>query len=143
MSDCEKLSGKVVRLKNSVAYVEIERSQECAGCKACALAAKKSTTLSAKNDAGANTGDEVLVVLAPQKPLIATLMLFILPLVLMVISIVVALRFDQSEIMLALYAFCGIAVGFLIAFVFDKLYYSKKYVSHVIEILNTRQGDNI
>ena len=137
MSECEKLCGKVVRLKNAVAYIEIERSQECAGCKACALAAKKVTVLPATNDVGAKAGDEVLVALAPQKPLIATLMLFLLPLVLMVIAVVISLRFNQSEPMLALYAFVGIAAGFLIAFVFDKLYYSKKYVSHVIEILNT------
>lgn len=143
MNDCEKLGGKVVRLKKSVAYVEIERSQECAGCKACALASKKVTTLPAANDVGAKAGDEVLVALASQKPLIATLMLFLLPLVLMIIALVIASLFNQSEPMLALYSFIGIAVGFLITFVFDKLYYSKRYVSHVIEILNTRQGDTL
>ena len=143
MSDCEKLDGKVVRVKRSSACVEIVRSSACEGCKACMLAKKKVTTLYAVNDANANVGDDVLVSLAPQKPLVATLMLFILPLVLMIVALTIAAIAGKSELMLALYALIGLVAGWLIAFVFDKFYYSKKYVSHVIEILNTRQGDNL
>lgn len=142
MNDCEKLDGKVVRVKRSIAYVEIVRSSACEGCKACALASKKVMTLPAANDIGAKPQDKVLVSLAPQKPLVATLMLFLLPLVLMIIALVITSTVVQSELMLALYAFSGLTVGLIIAFVFDKFYYSKKYVSHVIKILNTRQGDN-
>jgi len=142
MNDCEKLDGKVVRVKRSIAYVEIVRSSACEGCNACALASKKVTTIPAANDVGAKPGDEVLVSLAPQKPLIATLMLLLLPLALIVTTIAIASAAGQSELMLALYAFSGLAVGFIVAFVFDKFYYSQKYVSHVIKIMNTRQGDN-
>ena len=109
------------------AFVEIERAAECAGCKACALATKKTTRLYAVNDVGAEEGDNVLVSLAPQKPLVATLMLS---------GIIVAVTLGLSEPMTALFAAIGIAVGFLIAFVFDRLYYSKRHISHITEILN-------
>ena len=135
-SDYERLSGRVVRLKGMTAFVEIERAAECAGCKACALAAKKTTRLYAVNDVGAEEGDNVLVSLAPQKPLVATLMLFLLPLVLMLSGIIVAVTLGLSEPMTALFAAIGIAVGFLIAFAFDRLYYSKRHISHITEILN-------
>ena len=38
--------------------------------------------------------------------------------------------------MTALFAAIGIAVGFLIAFAFDRLYYSKRHISHITEIMN-------
>ena len=78
----------------------------------------------------------MLVSLVPQKPLVATLMLFLLPLVLMLSGIIVAVALGLSEPMTALFAAIGIAVGFLIAFAFDRLYYSKRHISHITEILN-------
>ena len=143
MSDCEKLSGKVLKTKRNIAYVEVERTDVCSGCKACMLARKSVTTIIATNNIGARTDDMVYVMLAQQKPLIATFILFFIPLIFMTIAILIAYVFAENELILALYAIIGLAIGFVIVAILDKILFSKKYVSRVIEIINTQQGDKL
>lgn len=130
--------GKVVKVSKNSTTVEIVRSAECEGCKACVFASKKRMKIPVSNTVGAKAGDTVIVSPPPAKPITAYLVLFGLPLVMLVAGLLLAVALTDKEA----YYFVGIAVGLAVGLIsvltLDRLYYSKRYLAEIIKI---QQGE--
>lgn len=127
--------GKVVRLGKETATVEIVRSAACEGCKACVFASKKRMKIPASNTVGAVVGDSVVLTPPPAKPMLAYLILFGVPLALLIVGLLVPVAFTDKEPYYFIGAAIGLLVGLAIVLALDRLYYSKKYLSKIVKIL--------
>ncbi len=132
MSECELHEGKVVRLKGKSAYVEVERSQQCNGCKCCMFAAKKNVTFRAANEINAAVGETIVLKSPPTKPMTAYLILFALPIVLLLAGLLIAAQIFQNELIVFAFALIGLSMGLLAVLALDRLYYSKKYTFRIV-----------
>lgn len=142
MNESDVHVGKVTALKKGKAYVKIMRSAACEGCKACFFAAgKKSIILPALNDAGAAENDTVEIKPPPPRPYTAFLVLFVLPAALLLAGLIASAALSWSEPLIIASAFIGLAAGLLAVFLLDRLYYSKKYISRIIGIVEKTKGE--
>ena len=139
MSETDVHVGKVTSLKKGKAYVEIMRSAACEGCKACFFSSrKKSVVLPALNDAGAAENDTVELKPPPPRPYTAFLVLFVLPAAALLAGIIVSAALSLAEPLIISSAFIGLAAGLLAVFLLDRLYYSKKYISRIVGIVEQK-----
>lgn len=80
--------GTVIGIQGRMVQLEIPRSSRCRGCHACQpLSGKNSMTLFALNDCHAEPGQQVEVIIQESGELSASLLLYGLPLVVFLISI--------------------------------------------------------
>lgn len=79
--------GRIVEISGEKAKVSLPRKEGCAGCGKCSFAVGgKSMVLEAENDAGGRTGDEVEVNVPSRDPLQASLLVFGLPLLALLVG---------------------------------------------------------
>jgi len=73
--------GRVVKVDNGVAQVEMERTSACARCGVCLQSSGDRLILYVKDSVGARPGDEVLVSLETKEVLKAAFLIYLFPLV--------------------------------------------------------------
>lgn len=73
--------GKVVKVENGVAQVEMERTSACARCGICLKSPGDKPILYVKDSLGARTGDEVLVSIDSRQILNTAFLIYLFPLV--------------------------------------------------------------
>jgi len=73
--------GRIVKVDNGVAEVEMERTSACARCGICLESSGDRMILYAKDSVGAHPGDEVLISLESKEVLKAAFLIYIFPLV--------------------------------------------------------------
>jgi len=78
--------GEVVALKNDLAIVRFKRSAACEKCGACKLAGADFMEAEVKNLALAEIGDKVLIELEPKILLTASLIVYIVPVVFLILG---------------------------------------------------------
>lgn len=140
--DCEHRNGRVVRLKGGTAYVEIVKSAECNGCKACVFGAKGDRlVLPARNDLLAAVGDRVEIIPPPPRPVFAFVMLFVLPLAALLVGLFIARAVTASEPWIIAGAAIGLGAGLSAVFAAEKLVFSKKYVTKIISVQRGEQNN--
>lgn len=89
--------GRIVEISGERAKVSLPRKEGCAGCGKCSFAAGGgSMVLEADNDAGGRVGDEVEVNLPFRDPLRASLLIFGLPLLALLVGAIAGYRIFQS-----------------------------------------------
>ena len=72
--------GKVVKVENGVAQVEMERTSACARCGICLQSSRDKPILYVKDSLGARTGDEVLVSVDSKQILKTAFLIYLFPL---------------------------------------------------------------
>lgn len=79
-----KQTAKVIEIKGDSAIVEVERTSACAGCSEShnCVACKKKICVTARNAAGAEVGDRVVIESPSERILGYAALVFVLPLVL-------------------------------------------------------------
>ena len=142
-NNCEsEKRGLVVKVKNSVTHVKVNRAVECNGCKACMLAnVKKEIVLPASNNVSAKVGDNVIIALPKQRPAHTWLVLFALPLVTLLLGMLVGYVLNLSDLFVALCVVVGLILGLLAVFVLDRTYFSNKYLAKIVAIVDKNQGE--
>ncbi|MFQ5866884.1 MAG: SoxR reducing system RseC family protein [bacterium] len=73
--------GKVVKVENGVAQVEMERTSACARCGICLQSSGDKPILYVKDSLGAHPGDEVLLSVESKEVLKAAFLIYLFPLV--------------------------------------------------------------
>ena len=103
--------GKVERIDEHKVYIKIEQKAACSDCQvksSCLASGKKEKIVEVNDDSGCySLHDEVIVSVRSSLGLFAALVAFILPLLLIIISIVISLNISGSE---ALGGLIGLAV---------------------------------
>lgn len=129
------LTGRIVKKKKETYRVEmVRRPASCGGCKMCSLYKDNVTIVPAYSKEAYDIGESVVIRPSKEKPLLAILVMFILPLVFLGLGIAVALLSGWNEGYMALSAICGLMIGFLIVLVLDRLYFSVRYSYSIVGI---------
>mgnify|MGYP001660365165 FL=1 len=112
----------VVKTAGKIAYVRIEKHPECDGCKMCAFRNGQSTVrVKALNRAGARTGDTVQVQAEKDNRLLASLIVYIVPVLFAGAGALVGWYAVGKEVWAAVLCLIGLAVGFAAVYALDKI----------------------
>lgn len=114
---------KVVKVKGKRAFVLIEQTAKCEGCKMCSFNRNKQLIVPIENTLDAAVGDSVELLMPERAPVGASFIMYVVPLVLMLIGALLGSLINlYAQIGMA---FGFLALGFLPAYFIDK-YYAKK-----------------
>lgn len=135
--------GRVVRVADDKAFIEVERSSACAQCglqEAEELATGGKVVFEAYNLAGAKSGDRVKVQVRTGAYMRASLYIYGIPVLFLIIGAIAGayaatiLR-KSSDTMSALFAMGGLVVGFIILFLLRKRSNKAEYMPVVVEVM--------
>lgn len=79
----------VIKVKGDYAIIELTRKPECEGCKACAFNRRNTIRMTAKCETSCLVGDKVMVEMPEKSVKGSWLILFVLPLVLLLASVLI------------------------------------------------------
>ena len=135
--------GRVVRVDDDKAFIEVERSSACASCglqKAEELAAGGKVVFEAYNMAEATIGDRVRVQVRTGAYAKASLYIYGIPVLFLVIGTIAGayaatILKRSSDTMSALFAMGGLVVGFIILFLLRKSSNKTEYMPVVVEVI--------
>lgn len=144
-----KETGKVIDLKGEVALIELARSQACKSCGICHVGtdAKKMLT-EAVNLAHADIGEDVYIELEPKNILVASFVVYVLPLFFLIIGYLVGMSFTSFIVRQNLAEVGGIITGFL-ALVFSymiirtidkRISKAKRFEPIITEVIRSKTG---
>lgn len=131
--------GLVVDVINDVAKIKVGRHSDCKNCGACP--GDNSIIISANNKIGAKTGQRVLFEMKEGNALMATFIVFVLPLISAFIGAVLGMglgKYFESNV--NLFGISGGIVAFILSLIFVKFYdksvdSSKKAQPEIVRIL--------
>ncbi len=117
--------GVVTKVKGNKATVSFDRKSACDNCHMCAVTKDgMKVEIVVENTLGANVGDFVSIEMGDKFVLTAATIVYIIPLVLVFAGLMIGrILSDLAEI---LFAVGGLVVGFVIAFLLDRLVIRKK-----------------
>lgn len=132
-----KEEASVVKAAGKIAVVQIEKRPECEGCKICAFKEGKSRVkVKALNTAGAKAGDRVIVQAEKDNRLLASFIVYIVPLLFAAAGVLVGWLAIGSELWMAVLCLVGLAVGFVAVWAIDKqVARSRGFGMEVVEII--------
>ena len=134
----EKTLGKVISTDGAMAQVAINRGSMCGdSCSNCGMCENKGTKILVKNQVGANRGDTVRLGVSTSKGLGAAMVVYLVPVVILIASLVLFINAGLSEGISALLSFLIMAVWFAGVFVAEKSGLIKeKIYAEIIEIID-------
>lgn len=114
--------GRVIETKNNLAYVTLLRTSACGGnCKACGSSCETiDHKIEVINSIDAKVGEIVEVSMDEKNGLKASAIIYIIPLLGFLISIVVGYMLKLSEIQSFLLGVIGMVISYLIVHLIDK-----------------------
>lgn len=114
--------GVVLSVEDKFAKVRVGRNSACASCGKCGMTEnQKHVDFYANNDLGAEKGDVVMLDIAETNSARLALVAYFIPLVPALILLFVALTLQWNEWIAVCLFFVGLAVGFAIVALIDKL----------------------
>lgn len=121
---------------DGTAEVNMIRTHDCGGCKACIFATKGDITLPARNSLGARVGDrvEVSVPKGGTVGLAATGIALGIPLVLMIASVLICSFAKLEEWINLVVSFCVLALGFCAVFAVERIIRKSKMSAEIVAI---------
>lgn len=129
----------VVKTSGKIAFVQIEKKPECDSCKVCAFRNGASRIkVRVLNTAGAKTGDTVLVKAEKDNRLLASFVVYVIPVLLAGAGVLIGALCFEKELWAALLCLAGLVLGFAAVYLCDKvLSKSRGFGMEVVEILDT------
>ncbi len=126
----------VIKATGKIAVLRICKRPECEGCKVCAFKAGQSTVkVKAKNTVGAKAGDTVIVQAEKDNRLLASFIVYILPVLFAAAGAAVGFLALKNQLWAALCCLGGLVLGFAAVFFLDKLAArSRGFGMEVVEI---------
>lgn len=129
--------GRVTEIAKNFAVVSVDKKAECAGCGLCLFKeGTNKTEFYASNNLGAKIGDEVIVERSEKGKLLGAVLAFLVPLILIGLSIAVNYLFIKNEIWIPILSVIFIAVWFILLAILDrKLKNIGAFRSEIVEII--------
>lgn len=114
--------GVVLSVKDKFAKVRVGRNSACASCGKCGMTEKqKHVDFYASNDVGAVVGDTVSIEIPETNSAKLALVAYCLPLIPALVLLFVAIGLKWADWLAAILFFAGLAVGFAVVALVDKL----------------------
>lgn len=135
---------KVINTDKTYAVVSVDKKEECSRCGMCAFP-KNARTLEmrAKNEVGANVGDTVVIEKQADAKLGGVFMAFLIPLLLIGVSIAINYLFINKEIWIVILSVIFLVLWYTILAVIDKkLAYKDRFLAVIVEIKEKNDGTN-
>ena len=135
----------VKQLQQDKAILSVNKKAECSKCGMCLFPQNANAVeFTATNSVGANQGDTVLIEVKDGGKLPALLLVFLVPLLLILVSTVVALSVIKIEVWALWLSLISLAFWFLVLPLIDKgLKKSTKFSVDIIKIVSTnKENDN-
>ena len=129
----------VVKTAGKIATVQIEKKPECDSCKICAFRNGKSRVkVRALNAVGAKAGDTVLVRAEKDNRLLASFIVYIVPVLLAGAGLLIGFFCFEEELYIALLCLAGLVLGLICVFFCDRaLAKTRGFGMEVVQIINT------
>ena len=130
-------SGKIVKTSGKYATVRIDKKDECSKCGMC-LFPKNANYLDieAKNQVDAKEGDFVEVEREEGGKLISVLLVFLVPLILVITSVIVTYLFKIKEIWILILSAISVILWYtVLAFIDNKIKKKFSNYSNVVRVL--------
>ena len=126
-------NGIVTKIQNGEIFVTIESESACVSCHAkgaCSMSDKtdKIVNVDAKNYPKVRVGDNVTVLITKENGIFAVIISYIIPIVLIILSLFISKELNVSEPMSLLYMFILLTLYFTI------IYLSRKKIKNKINI---------
>lgn len=132
--------GIVTKIKGNKISVRLYKSSACSHCSACSEEAKSGKIFDFPFDKEVEKGDLVTLEIAEKEVMKAAIIVYVIPPIFMILGYIVAASLNFSETMSALGSFVGLAVSFLILFLYDK-FFAKKNIEEEIKIIAVEKYD--
>ncbi len=118
----EKAIGKVLSIKGDMAEVLVMRGSMCGdSCSNCGMCENKGTKIIAENLVGAQKGDSVELGVSTSKGLKAAALVYMIPVVILIASVVLFLKIGFGEGQAVLLSILIMAFWFALIFIAEKL----------------------
>ena len=119
-------TGKIIKVKRGQAVVRVDRKSACGSCGACAMKpSQMHVDISLPNTLGAKVDDVVLVDITGGGVAKMSIVAYLIPIIFAVALLVVFCLIGLPEWVAVVGFFGGLAVGFGVVALFDKLVFSK------------------
>ena len=131
--------GKVIKSSGDIAEVEMPLTLNCHKCQVCLFVTPDKRIIKVQNRLSAKIGDSVKVFIGGNK-IIAGFLLYILPLISFFIFLILStiLFHIKKEPASALIGFAGMILCYFFIIIFLN---TRKFKSHIIEIINSKITD--
>lgn len=131
----------VVKTAGKTALLRIEKHPECDSCKVCAFRSGKSTVkVKAKNTVGAKAGDEVIVQAEKDNRLLASFIVYVIPVLLAGAGVAIGALALKAEVWAAILCLIGLALGLAVVYMLDK--FAAKSRGFGMEVVEICQNTN-
>lgn len=137
-------SGKVVKIENGKAKVEVDKKDECSKCGMCLFSeGAKSTTFVCDNALGAKEGDEVVLEMAEKGKLSGAILVFLVPLTLIGISAILSLLVIKDQMWMLYLSLTSVVAWFFVLSLIDKKLKNKSgFIPIIIEVVDKEIEEN-
>lgn len=134
-------SGKVIKIKNSIATVRVNRKSACGSCGMCAIKPKDLyVDLQIENTLNAELFDEVLIDISTGNVAKMSVIAYLIPLAFGILPLLILFKMGLPEYWAIVSFFCGTALGFLFLSLIDKKVFNKpKNMPKMISILTDKE----
>lgn len=134
----------VVKTEKGVATLSVNKKDECSKCGMCLFPANaRSIEFQAKNDVGASQGDTVLIQVKDQGKLTALILVFLVPLLLILLSSLIAQFVIGQELWMLWLSLMSVTAWFLVLPLIDKrLEKTKQFSTEIISIIKSNEKEN-
>ena len=135
--------GTVQEIDGENAIVKVDKKDECSKCGMCLFPKNASfINFRATNKTGAKVGDVVEIQTAEELKVIGTLLVFLVPLLLIGLSILISYLLIQSEIWILILSVIFIVLWYTILALIDKkLKTLKKFSANITKIIKENEDE--
>lgn len=136
---------KVSEVHDKNATVVIDKKDACSKCGMCLFPKNAgSIKVFANNSVNAEVGDEVLVERTERGKFLATVLVFLVPILLILLSMVLAYSVIKSEIWTLFLSVIFLVLWYTVLALIDKrIKITKKYETQIISIISKKDKENV
>ena len=141
MSNIEYITetGKVEKIKGNLFFVKLTKSQKCEGCKVCDFGKNNHITIPSLSEVNCKVGDEVIIRSPIRKTYLSSLIMYLMPIVIMLISAIIVHNIFKNDLYVLIACAVSLLLSFLLVYMLDKLVRNKKNMPLIIKNLSNKE----
>lgn len=127
--------GIVTQIVNNKVKLKLFKSSSCSHCSQCSEASKYGKDYEFTIDKKVELGDLITLEISEKDVIKAAAIAYIMPPVFMILGYIIANKLNFNELQSSIGSFVGLAISFLILFIYDK-FFAKKNIENEIRIIS-------
>lgn len=130
--------GIVTQIVDNKVKLKLFKSSSCSHCSQCSEASKYGKDYEFTIDKKVELGDLITLEISERDVIKAAAIAYIMPPVFMILGYIIANKLNFNELQSAIGSFVGLAISFLILFVYDK-FFAKKNIENEIKVISVEK----